>query len=270
MLPDAYPQAPRPLAECPAARLEAIEGVLTDIDDTLTRGGEIEPPALAALQRLASASVPVIAVTGRGAGWGEERARDWPVTAVVAENGAVMLHPQSGTMRVEFSDPPALRTRNAQRLAACAQAILAEVPGAMLARDSAGRITDIAVDHGENARLDAAGIAAVVGVMRRHGLSATVSSIHINGWIGAHSKWTGAQWAVRTCRGRMLEPSRWIYVGDSANDEVMFDRIALSVGVANIVPHLATMSAVPAWLTRGERGAGFAEVADRLLAVRRR
>lgn len=269
-MPPADPlPGPGPFADCALARLASIEGVLTDIDDTLTRDGAIEPVALAALNRLAEAGVTAIAVTGRSAGWSEPFALEWPVAAIVAENGAVMWRRDGRVLRCDFADPPQVREANAVRLRECAAAILAAVPGATLARDSAGRITDIAVDHAEFARLDAAGIAATVELMQRHGLQATVSSIHVNGWIGTHSKWTGAQWAVREIRGRALDAARWLYVGDSSNDAPMFERLPASVGVANIAAFLPQMDTRPRWITAGERGAGFAEVAERLLAARR-
>ena len=65
----------RPLAELPLQRLRTLRGLLTDIDDTLTRDGAIEPEAEAALHALARAGVPVIAITGRPAGWSEPFAR---------------------------------------------------------------------------------------------------------------------------------------------------------------------------------------------------
>ena len=263
------PEGPRPLADCPAPRLASLVGVLTDIDDTLTRDGAIEPVALRALRRLADAGIPVIAVTGRSAGWSEPFALAWPVAAIVAENGAVMLRGTGGALRRDFVDPLPVREANARRLAACARAVLEEVDGATLARDSPGRLTDIAVDHGEFARLSPAQIDAVVAVMQGHGLTATVSSIHVNGWIGTHSKWTGAQWAVAQALERKLDPGTWLYVGDSSNDEVMFAQLPASVGVANIASFLPRMATPPAWITAGERGAGFAEAADRLIAARR-
>src|SRR6218665_986165 len=45
---------------CPRPRLRALRGVLTDIDDTLTAAGRIEPAALQALALLRAAAVPVI------------------------------------------------------------------------------------------------------------------------------------------------------------------------------------------------------------------
>ena len=73
--------------------------------------------------------------------------------------------------------------------------------------------------------------------MRAEGMNATVSSIHVNGWFGAHSKLSGARWIVQRLLGRELdaERERWLYVGDSTNDEAMFASFPLSVGVANLL-----------------------------------
>jgi HAD superfamily hydrolase (TIGR01484 family) len=247
----------RPLVELPAKRLAAVFGVLTDIDDTLTGDGAIAPAALAALHRLADAGVPVIAITGRPAGWSEPFALAWPVAAIVAENGAVMLRRQGSGLQTDFVADAAQRAANARRLQACAQAVLAEVPGATLAQDSAGRLTDIAIDHSEFAHLAEAQIAAVVAVMQAHGLTATVSSIHI------------ARWAVQQALGRPYVPAEWVYVGDSTNDQAMFEAMPLSVGVANIARFVAQLRAWPGFVTQAERGEGFAELAAALLAARR-
>lgn len=258
----------RPLGEMAGPWLAALRGVLTDIDDTLTRDGQIEPVALQALQRLAAAGLPVIAITGRPVGWSEPFAMQWPVAAIVAENGAVMLRRQGGQLQHAYVDDASTRAANALRLQVCAKALLAELPGSRLARDSAGRLTDIALDHSEFAHLDAAQIARAVAVMQRHGLTATVSSIHINGWIGAHDKWSGARWAVRTLIGRALRPADWLYVGDSSNDQVVFEHLPHSVGVANIARFVPQLRHRPAWVTQGERGQGFAQVVDAVLAAR--
>lgn len=253
----------------PPQRLTLLTGVLTDIDDTLTRDGAIEPAALAALERLAQAGIPVIAITGRPAGWSEPFALAWPIAAIVAENGGVMLRRAAdGTLRRDFAQAPAERVDNFARLQACAAAVLREVPGSTLAQDSAGRLTDIAVDHSEFAHLAPAQIDQVLAVMRGHGLTATVSSIHVNGWIGTHSKWTAAEWAVREAADRAFLPDEWLYVGDSTNDQLMFERVSLSVGVANIARFWPELRVKPAYVTASERGVGFAEVADALLAAR--
>jgi HAD superfamily hydrolase (TIGR01484 family) len=269
----------RPWRLLPARKAAAIVGICTDIDDTLTRGGKIEPAALEALHRLHATGVPVVAISGRPAAWCAQVSAAWPITAVVAENGAVAWVPESGTAgagdpsfqrRFEFAQDADTRNANARRLAQVAQRILREVPGATLARDSAGRMTDIAIDHAEFASLGADGIERCVALMREAGMSASVSSIHINGWFGDHSKWTGAVWMVRRLFGRDLaaEVERWVYVGDSPNDEAMFERFPVGVGVANLADFRDRLLVWPAWITDGARGAGFAEVADRVLAHR--
>ena len=257
-----------PLEALAPARLRGVRGVLTDIDDTLTRDGAIEPAALNALQRLHESHVPVIAITGRPAGWSEPFATQWPVQAIVAENGGVMLRGAASGLEREFTQDVAERARNFARLQDCAAAVLREVPGARLATDSAGRLTDIAVDHSEFAHLAPDEIEQVAALMRSHGLNATVSSIHINGWIGEHTKWTAAQWAVQRVTGTPLVADEWVYVGDSTNDQLMFGRIALSVAVANIARFLPQLDVLPAYVTHSERGAGFAELANALLAAR--
>jgi HAD superfamily hydrolase (TIGR01484 family) len=249
--------------------LHALRGILTDIDDTLTVDGRIAPAALQALADLHAAGVPVVAITGRPAGWSEPFALAWPVAAIVAENGAVMLRRGAdGMLRRDFTQDEGERLRNYRRLQACAADVIGRVAGARLAFDSPGRLTDIAVDHSEFAHLDEAQIAAVCAVMREHGLQATVSSIHINGWIGAHNKWTAARWAVEVALGLDFDAAEWLYVGDSSNDQLMFERMPLSVGVANIARFVPQLRALPAYVTAAERGDGFAEVASALLAAR--
>jgi hypothetical protein len=261
---------PLPWADCPRPVLAGLHGVLTDIDDTLTADGRLDPPAAKALAALHAAGVPVVAITGRPLGWSRPFAASWPLAAIVAENGAVALIPGGGALRIEYAQDETTRTHNAARLQRAAERVQREVPGATLARDSAGRETDIAVDHSEFAQLSEAQIAQVVAVMRDEGLNATVSSIHVNGWFGEHTKLSAAHWMLRRLFGRTLdtEMGRWAYVGDSTNDQAMFAAFPVSVGVANLQRFAAQLHSWPAYITHGERGAGFAEVAHALLANR--
>ena len=149
--------------------------------------------------------------------------------------------------------------------------IEAEVPGAHAARDSPGRITDIAIDHSEFTQLDDASITKVLALMRSDGMNATISSIHINGWFGAHDKLSGARWMLRRLYGRELDDEihRWVYVGDSTNDQTMFAALPLSVGVANLMRFAGQLHTWPSYITEGERGVGFAEVAAALISAAR-
>jgi HAD superfamily hydrolase (TIGR01484 family) len=255
----------------PTSALRAVQGVFTDIDDTLTCAGTLMPAAFDALQQLQAAGIPVIAITGRPMGWSEPFARTWPLTALVAENGAVALFRDAhGALQVEYAQDALTRAAHAQRLREVAQQVLQQIPGATLAQDSAGRVTDLAIDHSEFTQLEADRIAQVVALMRAHGMCVTVSSIHINGWFGTHSKLSGAHWMVQRLWRRSLgdEVARWLYVGDSPNDQEMFGHFSLSVGVANLQRFATQLTVWPAYLTRGERGEGFAQAVQALFAAR--
>ena len=269
----------RPLADWPLDERRAIRGVFTDIDDTLTTHGAITPDALAALGALRAAGLTVIAITGRPVGWSEPKARAWPVDAIVAENGAVALVSEKNSLTPASDGHPALskiyqldaatRQAHTRRLRQAAERVLREVPGVSLARDSAGRETDIAFDHAEFASLTATQIDAIEAVLRAEGLHTTRSSIHTHGAVSPGDKWTGAVWAVRTLLGRDLtqELDCWVAVGDSGNDEAMFRHFRHSVGVANIRLAAPRMQALPSYVTTAERGAGFAELSQALLAA---
>jgi HAD superfamily hydrolase (TIGR01484 family) len=259
------------LSDWPLAERAGIRGVLTDIDDTLTTEGAITPDALAALRALRVAGLPVFAITGRPAGWSEAFALDWPVNAIVAENGAVALwRGADGTLQKAWLQDAATRRANFVQLQTVAQRVLTEMPHTRLSLDSPGRETDIAIDHSEFAQLSESDIDRVVGLMRIGGLNATVSSIHINGWIGDHNKLAGARWIVREHLQRDLdaELDQWVYVGDSTNDAVMFGHFPHSVGVANVARFCDQLKHRPRYVTQGERGAGFAELAEAVLSAR--
>lgn len=261
----------QPLAAWPVLARAGIAGVLTDIDDTLTTEGAVTPDALQALAMLAQAGLHVVPITGRPVGWSEPFALQWPVDAIVAENGAVALvRNGDGTLRKLYTQAAAERATNFARMQQVAQRIVREVPGATLSRDSGGRETDIAIDHGEFTHLPESAIDRVVALMQAEGMNATVSSIHVNGWYGGHNKLAGARWIVRELFGRDLEQEleRWVYVGDSTNDVLMFQHFPHSVGVANIRRFEDQLAFKPRYVTQGERGAGFAQVAAALLSAR--
>ena len=266
------------LSHWPTAARKSLIGVFTDIDDTLTTNGAITPDALQALADLKDAGLHVIPITGRPVGWSEKFAAVWPVNAIVAENGALALRAAPSTpassdrivLSKLYQQDRATRHANFTRMQSVAARVLREVPSATLAQDSAGRETDIAIDHSEFTQLPPERIAKVVQIMQSEGMNATVSSIHINGWFGTHNKWDGARWIVRELFSRDLnaEIDRWAYVGDSTNDQLMFEAFAHSIGVANIRRFEARLTHKPRYITLGERGAGFAEVVSAILSAR--
>lgn len=261
----------QPLRAWPAAARARIRGVLTDIDDTLTTEGVVPREVVDALAALGAAGLHVIPITGRPVGWSEPFARQWAVDAIVAENGAVALTRGGDGLRKLYMQDASARAANFARMQQVAQRIVREVPGATISTDSPGRETDIAIDHSEFAHLPQERIDEVVALMRSEGMNATVSSIHVNGWYGDHNKLAGARWIVRQLLDRDLdaELDAWVYVGDSTNDVLMFEHFPHSVGVANIRRFEDQLAFKPRYVTEGERGKGFVEVAGAILDARR-
>jgi HAD superfamily hydrolase (TIGR01484 family) len=257
------------LSSWPLTARQKIRGVFTDIDDTLTTEGAITPDALQALHQLKAAGLMLIPITGRPVGWSMPFASTWPVDALVAENGAVALlyNAQNNQVSKIYQQEQATRTHNFEQMQRIAQKVLKEIPGTVMAQDSAGRETDIAFDHSEFHHLSPEQIQQVVALLNQEGMTATVSSIHINAWFGDHNKWHGAQWILKELTGRDLaqELDQWVYVGDSTNDQVMFEHFTHSVGVANISRFENDLKHLPQYIANQERGAGFAEFVNLLL-----
>ncbi|MEJ5189544.1 MAG: HAD hydrolase family protein, partial [Breznakiellaceae bacterium] len=87
----------RPIQELTDTQARGVKYVLMDIDDTLTKEGKLVPEAYRALWDLHSAGLRCIPVTGRPAGWCDLIARQWPVDAVVGENGALVFWEEATT-----------------------------------------------------------------------------------------------------------------------------------------------------------------------------
>lgn len=248
-------------------------GILTDIDDTLTTDGVVPPHVVDAMHQVRAAGLRLIPITGRPCGWSEPFARTWPVDAIVAENGAVALRPTpAGTLEYLFQQDESTRSANHARMQAVLAHIETSVAGARRASDSPGRLCDIAIDHSEHTHLPPEQIRQCVELMCAAGMNATVSSIHINGWFGSHDKLQGARWMVHTLFGLSLGETlhQWVYIGDSTNDQRMFEALPLSVGVANIARFVPQLQHLPHYVTQAERGDGFAELVRHILAARQR
>jgi hypothetical protein len=259
----------KPLAELHGA--ERLRGLLFDIDDTLTTEGRLTAQAYTALERLKRAGRIVVAVTGRPAGWCDHIARMWPVDAVVGENGAFYFSHERGKLLKRYQDTAEVRAAKRARLVAIAERILAAVPGSALASDQPYRETDLAIDYCEDVPplpLEAA--ERIVALMREAGLSAKISSIHVNGWFGGYDKLAMARvlFAEKFATDLDAANAQFAYAGDSPNDAPMFAFFANSIGVANVARFAGHMAAQPKFVAQAEAGAGFAEIAAHLLGGR--
>ncbi|WP_354678244.1 HAD-IIB family hydrolase, partial [Cupriavidus plantarum] len=179
----------QPIASLSVAALRRVRGVLTDIDGTLTTDGALPAATYAALDRLKRAGLHVIPVTGRCIAWAEILTRLWPVDAIIGENGAFYCHLREGKLVTRYLDDAETRARNIARIRTLGDEIVRAVPGCALASDQASHAADLAVDHAEDVpKLPADAVARIVAMMTEAGMTATVSSIHVNGWFGAHDK----------------------------------------------------------------------------------
>ena len=256
----------RPLAEL---RRDGIRGLLFDIDETLSTEGKLTAEAYGAMERLKRDGRIVVPVTGRAAGWCDHIARMWPVDAVIGENGAFYFWFGEGKLQRRFNDAPAVRAEKQQLLDAIAQAILKAVPGSALASDQRYRETDLAIDYCEDVPplpLEAA--ERIAAQMRAAGLTARISSIHVNGWFGDYDKLAMARLLMKERFDLDLAKSNrsFAFVGDSPNDVPMFGFFENSVGVANVRRFERVLERAPKYVTRAPAGAGFAELAAHLLA----
>jgi HAD superfamily hydrolase (TIGR01484 family) len=257
----------RPVAELVAP--PGMVGLLCDIDDTLTWEGRLIPEALTALARCQEAGLRVVPITGRPAGWVDQIARLWPVDGVVGENGGLWFWMGGGRLQRGFLQPEEERRHNRARLAAVEELILRAVPGTALASDQPYRELDLAVDFCEDVPpLPEEAVDRIVQIFEEHGATCKVSSIHVNGWFGDFDKLTGFRRFVAERWGEAVEPERWVFFGDSANDEPMFAAFPTTVGVANVARFLPRMKARPSHVAALPGGHGFVEGVERLLASR--
>jgi HAD superfamily hydrolase (TIGR01484 family) len=263
----------KPLAEFPVEARGRVRGVLADIDDTLTTHGRLFAVAYTSLERLREAGLLVIPVTGRPAGWCDHIARMWPVDAVVGENGAFWFRhdAKKGRLVKRYVVADEERLRRGADLLKIAARILKEVPGCAIASDQRYREADLAIDFREDVpELSREAVMRIVAIMEGEGLTAKVSSIHVNGWFGGYDKLSTTRRMLREDFNIDVERERedFVFVGDSPNDQPMFAFFPNAVGVANVLEMADLMSEFPRWITPSAGAAGFAELAEALLPTR--
>jgi HAD superfamily hydrolase (TIGR01484 family) len=263
----------RPLAELALETRRGFRGLFCDIDDTLTTDGRLTAEAYGAMERLQRAELLVVPVTGRPAGWCDHIARMWPVDGVIGENGAFYFRYDHGQRRMHrrFTDSDEMRAHYRSRLETIAADVLRAVPAAAVASDQRYRETDLAIDFCEDVpRLPDEDVEHVATIMREHGLTAKISSIHVNGWFGEYDKLTMTRVFMAESYGVDLdaERGRFTFVGDSPNDAPMFQYFPHAVGVANLRAFGARLEHVPAYISSAPCGTGFREIADFIISAR--
>lgn len=241
-----------------------IKGICFDIDDTFSSHGKITGEAFQALWDLKKAGFTLIPVTGRPAGWCDLIARFWPIDGVVGENGAFSFYMSEGKRKRIDTLSPELAQSAKSKLKMLRDSISKSFPGCEFASDQDYREYDLAVDFCEDVKPWAPSeVDRLVQFCESQGAIAKISSIHVNTWFGRYTKIEGIHHFLKAVGPELRLPSfhEFVYVGDSPNDEPMFEAFPLSVGVSNVTPYLPRLKHPPKFITQGEAGVGFSELA---------
>ena len=264
---------PENLSKLSRARCKKIKFLFSDIDDTISLHGKIPKEAYNALWLAREAGLKVIPITGRPAGWVDHLARMWPVDAVIGENGAFYyyLDPEQGRdgkLVRRFIQNEAERSANKKRLFDVFAKLKQTMPHLTLASDQLYREIDIAVDICEDIpALPASEIKHIMDAYMKAGAQSKLSSIHVNSWFGNHNKFTTCELLLKERYGLSFAAAsdKLVYLGDSPNDEPLFEHFPNSIGVANVRGYLKNMQHPPAFITKKEGGLGFAEAVKFIL-----
>ncbi|MBV8887024.1 MAG: HAD family phosphatase [Chroococcidiopsidaceae cyanobacterium CP_BM_RX_35] len=213
----------------------------SDYDGTLAADGRVDDDTKAALERLRNSGRKLIMVTGREL---NDLLKAFPQVdlfdCIVAENGALLYWPTTREEKSLGSPPPeafvkALRERHVEPL-------------------SVGRVI-VATWHPHET--------TVTEVIRDLGLELQV--IFNKGAVmvlpSGINKAFGLQAALSELR---LSPHNVVGIGDAENDHAFLDLCECSVAVANALPMLKKRVDL---VTSGSRGAGVAELIDKLIAT---
>jgi HAD superfamily hydrolase (TIGR01484 family) len=256
----------RPLSELTGP----IRALFSDVDGTMTSGDRIEARTYEALERLGDAGIPVIMVTGRPAGFGHAFMKMTPVLACVSENGGVTFVRDGKKLVKIYGVPAASLPEWRRRMSDIAVDVMSKVPGARLSSDCKYREVDLAIDWNEEASLTLADAETCVQMIKKAGLEAVRSSVHVNFGPPQFDKLSACLQLVRqVLRTDPTDLSSYVYVGDALNDAPMFKGFPTSVGVANIKQYWDELAFKPAFLTEKPEGAGLREVVEHVLGLSR-
>ncbi|MEM7770888.1 MAG: HAD family hydrolase [Cyanobacteria bacterium P01_A01_bin.37] len=248
--------SPGPLPQ----RLDSVQIVATDMDGTLTQNGKFSVDLIHALQSLQQAGISVIVVTGRSAGWVQSVVNYLPIWGAIAENGGVFF--SSSGEQILFPDIEAIE-HHRQHLQQTFQRCQAQFPILQESADNQFRLTDwtFSVEG-----LSSADLETLCNQAEADQWSFTYSTVqchikprHQNKAIALNHLLN--QYFPATSRSAVIT------VGDSPNDESLFDRqlVPFSVGVANIQHYLTRLQHHPTYITQYPEVGGFCELAQLIL-----
>ncbi|NEO73032.1 HAD family hydrolase [Moorena sp. SIO3H5] len=242
-------------------RFESISLIATDIDGTLTLSGKFTSSLFHAIEELAKTGIQVLLITGRSAGWVNGLKTYLPVIGAIAENGGIYFPKDSEIP--EILTPIEDLTQHRQSLNHTFQVLKAQFPQLQESVDNRFRLTDWAFDVKGLASVQ---LQTLAELCQQQGWGFTYSTVQCHIKPIEQDKGTGLL-QVLTRHFPQLKPEEIMTVGDSPNDESMFDtsKFPLSVGVANVLDYTSYLTHQPAYVTYAKESEGFCELAQLLL-----
>ncbi len=237
-----------------------IKYIISDVDDTITHDGKLLPLVLDAIYRAKMSGRTIILVTGGSVGWSDAYIRQWPVDAVIAESGAVMLcHDRDGGITSLIN--PAIDRDGVLKKRRELMEYTAPYP---FSSDQCARVFDIAYDK---KKMSSAEIRTLRNILTIYGASWGESSIHINAWFGDYDKKSALRHFATQALGIREEEylEGGIYLGDSLNDQSLFGYIPMSIGMHTVEDNRTLFSVLPLYITTGTSGEGWVETVNCLL-----
>ncbi len=242
-----------------------IRLVATDMDGTLTTKGKFTDTLLQAFQDFAKANIKVIIVTGRSAGWVSALAYYLPVVGAIAENGG-LFYPSESEQAVAIT-PIENLDKHKKDLAAVFQKLQLDFPQIKESSDNLFRVTDWTFDV---AGLNSDALQTLSHQCQDSGYGFTYSNVQCHIKPLGQDKAVGLSQVLREYFPEYAT-DEVVTVGDSPNDESLFDKnyFNVSVGVANVLEYVDKLQHKPAYVTQSKEGEGFCELSDYILKALR-
>jgi len=242
--------------------VQPVRLIATDMDGTLTAAGTFTPMLLQALIDLAAAGIQVLIVTGRSAGWVSGLVNYLPIWGAIAENGGMFYrtNPPSEIALTAIGD----RTSYRQQLGDVFSRLQSEFPKLCESADNQFRITDWT--------FDVQGLLPEeIQTMRDRcadwGWGFTYSTVQCHIKHPQQDKARGLRQVLDTYFPD-YPSNQVVTVGDSPNDESLFDRaqFPLSVGVANVQHYKNELMHFPTYVMTKAEVEGFCQLVQLLLS----
>ena len=238
----------------------------TDYDGTIAQEGAVDAATLAGLQRWRDAGRRLILVTGRMLDdWLDVFPQYAPLELfdwVVTENGAVLYHPASQTIRLLADPPPAeFKQQLRQQIGDGSKIFQAADSGEFAPLIQSGKLDAFAsgrviVATWHPYEAEATRLIQAMGLELQVILNKRAVMILPKGI----DKAVGLEAALQALG---LTAAQTVGVGDAENDLHLLKFCGFSAAVANALP---VVKAQADWVAEGERGAGVMELIDYLLS----